>query len=227
MPSSSDARPSRARSRRRAWPAGRRPDHHDDRHRRGGAVAGCPHRRAASGCAPTCAGCRSSGSAASRERPASRGCTTICGVRPTVSRCCCRWSCVHWSSARRAVDGHPRRQWPVRRRRRSGGRGRGAARRADRRRGPGRPRSRSHLYPDSLAHDGLGRRLDGISSWCSRRTCRTVIERYLSATTSRTFLAAHGLHIDDIGAWVSHPGGPEGHRVDHARPSACPTMRSS
>ena len=29
------------------------------------------------------------------------------------------------------------------------------------------------------------------------------------ATTSPNFLAAHGLNIGDVGAWVSHPGGPK------------------
>jgi len=35
-----------------------------------------------------------------------------------------------------------------------------------------------------------------------------LIERYLSDDVT-TFLADHDLTIDDIGAWVSHPGGPK------------------
>ena len=36
----------------------------------------------------------------------------------------------------------------------------------------------------------------------------TVVERYLADDVTG-FLASHGLEIDDIGAWVSHPGGPK------------------
>jgi alkylresorcinol/alkylpyrone synthase len=35
-----------------------------------------------------------------------------------------------------------------------------------------------------------------------------LIERYLTEDVT-TFLGDHGLTIDDIGAWVSHPGGPK------------------
>jgi alkylresorcinol/alkylpyrone synthase len=34
------------------------------------------------------------------------------------------------------------------------------------------------------------------------------VERYLGADV-RAFLAAHSLMVDDVGAWVSHPGGPK------------------
>jgi alkylresorcinol/alkylpyrone synthase len=36
----------------------------------------------------------------------------------------------------------------------------------------------------------------------------TVVERYIGDDVT-TFLAAHGLTTTDIGAWVSHPGGPK------------------
>ena len=36
----------------------------------------------------------------------------------------------------------------------------------------------------------------------------TVVERYLGDDVTE-FLAAHGLNIADVGAWVSHPGGPK------------------
>ena len=35
-----------------------------------------------------------------------------------------------------------------------------------------------------------------------------VIERYLGDDVSN-FLGTHGLSVDDVGAWVSHPGGPK------------------
>jgi alkylresorcinol/alkylpyrone synthase len=35
-----------------------------------------------------------------------------------------------------------------------------------------------------------------------------VVEQYLGDDVTN-FLAAHGLKIDDIGTWVSHPGGPK------------------
>jgi alkylresorcinol/alkylpyrone synthase len=36
----------------------------------------------------------------------------------------------------------------------------------------------------------------------------TVVEQYIGDDVT-TFLAAHGLTTTDIGAWVSHPGGPK------------------
>jgi alkylresorcinol/alkylpyrone synthase len=35
-----------------------------------------------------------------------------------------------------------------------------------------------------------------------------VIERYVGDDVTN-FLGTHGLSIDDVGAWVSHPGGPK------------------
>ena len=63
------------------------------------------------------------------------------------------------------------------------------------------------------------------SGWCSRPTCPTVIERYLADDVTG-FLADHGLTIDDIGAWVSHPGGPKVIEAITAT-LGLPTMRSS
>ena len=36
----------------------------------------------------------------------------------------------------------------------------------------------------------------------------TLVERYLGDDVT-DFLGAHGLDIADVGAWVSHPGGPK------------------
>jgi alkylresorcinol/alkylpyrone synthase len=66
--------------------------------------------------------------------------------------------------------------------------------------------SRSHLYPDSLRTMGWDVGPDGFRLVLSPDVA-AVVERYLGADVTE-FLAAHGLGIDDIGAWVSHPGGP-------------------
>ena len=67
--------------------------------------------------------------------------------------------------------------------------------------------SRSHLYPDSLRTMGwdIGAR-DSRSSWAPE--VPTIVERYLGDDVT-DFLGAHGLSIADVGAWVSHPGGPK------------------
>ena len=67
--------------------------------------------------------------------------------------------------------------------------------------------SRSHLYPDSLRTMGYDVGASGFELVLSRDIA-TVIERYLTDDVA-TFLAAHGLSIADIGAWVCHPGGPK------------------
>lgn len=75
---------------------------------------------------------------------------------------------------------------------------------------PGRPTvvaSRSRFYPDSeramgwdVGDDGFQIVLDpGIPE---------IVRRHL-ATDVEKFLAAHGLTVKDIGAWVCHPGGPK------------------
>ena len=72
----------------------RRRDRHDDGDRRGGAVAGRPHRRAPGPAARRAVACRSSAWAAWPARRASRGCTTICAAHPTTSPRWCPSSCV-------------------------------------------------------------------------------------------------------------------------------------
>ena len=67
--------------------------------------------------------------------------------------------------------------------------------------------SRSHLYPDSLRTMGYDVGTTGFELVLSKDVA-AVVEQYI-ADDVNTFLAAHGLTTDDIGAWVSHPGGPK------------------
>ncbi len=160
---------------RRRGPAAqrRRPDHHDHRDRRGGAVAGRPDRRPARPAARCAAGAdvrpglrgrrgghradaRLSARRTRRRRRAGVGRTVLADV-----------------SGDRADDGHPRGQRAVRRRRRRGRRRRRAPRRTRSAcSGPDVLDSRSRLYPDSLRHDGLGRRRDRVPAGAVRRSAR-------------------------------------------------------
>ena len=74
-------------------------------------------------------------------------------------------------------------------------------------RGPGVLASRSRLYPDSLGTMGWQVGASGFQLILSP-DLPDLIERYLSDDVT-TFLADHDLAIADIGAWVSHPGGPK------------------
>jgi alkylresorcinol/alkylpyrone synthase len=67
--------------------------------------------------------------------------------------------------------------------------------------------SRSRQYPDSLHIMGWNVTSDGLQLVMSPELTN-VIDRHL-ADDVRGFLAAHGLTKDDIGAWVTHPGGPK------------------
>ncbi|SON63450.1 Polyketide synthase-like Pks10 [Mycobacterium simulans] len=67
--------------------------------------------------------------------------------------------------------------------------------------------SRSHLYPDSLRTMGYDVGSAGFELVLSKDLAE-VVEQYL-ANDVTTFLAAHGLTTTDIGAWVTHPGGPK------------------
>jgi alkylresorcinol/alkylpyrone synthase len=67
--------------------------------------------------------------------------------------------------------------------------------------------SRSHLYPDSLHTMGWEVGASGFRLVLSPDVPR-VVERYLADDVTG-FLASHGLEASDIGAWVSHPGGPK------------------
>ncbi|BBX61278.1 polyketide synthase-like Pks10 [Mycobacterium saskatchewanense] len=74
-------------------------------------------------------------------------------------------------------------------------------------RGPGIVDSRSHLYPDSLRTMGYDVGATGFELVLSKDVA-AVVEQYLHDDVTG-FLAAHGLSTTDIGAWVSHPGGPK------------------
>jgi alkylresorcinol/alkylpyrone synthase len=67
--------------------------------------------------------------------------------------------------------------------------------------------SRSHLYPDSLRTMGWDIGSVGFQLVLSPDV-PAVVERYLGEDVTG-FLAAHGLTIGEVGAWVSHPGGPK------------------
>ena len=67
--------------------------------------------------------------------------------------------------------------------------------------------SRSHLYPDSLSTMGWDVGANGMRLVLSP-DLPTVIERYVGDDVTN-FLGTHALSVDDIGAWVSHPGGPK------------------
>ncbi|TGD87595.1 type III polyketide synthase [Mycolicibacterium sp. CH28] len=67
--------------------------------------------------------------------------------------------------------------------------------------------SRSHLYPDSLRTMGWDVGASGMQLVLSA-DLPELIEHYLRDDVTG-FLGAHGLDIDKIGTWVSHPGGPK------------------
>lgn len=67
--------------------------------------------------------------------------------------------------------------------------------------------SRSHLYPDSLRTMGWDVGASGLRLVLSA-DLPDVIERYLRADVTG-FIGEHGLDLDDIATWVSHPGGPK------------------
>ncbi|CAA0117530.1 Alpha-pyrone synthesis polyketide synthase-like Pks11 [Mycolicibacterium vanbaalenii] len=67
--------------------------------------------------------------------------------------------------------------------------------------------SRSHLYPDSLRTMGWDVDASGFRLVLSPDVPR-VVERHLGEDVVG-FLHTHGLGVEDIDTWVSHPGGPK------------------
>lgn len=73
--------------------------------------------------------------------------------------------------------------------------------------GPDVLATRSRLYPDSLGTMGWDVGPAGFRLVLSP-DLPDLIERYFADDVTG-FLGEHGLTIDDIGSWVSHPGGPK------------------
>jgi alkylresorcinol/alkylpyrone synthase len=67
--------------------------------------------------------------------------------------------------------------------------------------------SRSHLYPDSQRTMGWDVGAGGLKIVLDAQV-PALVQQYLGEDI-RSFLAAHSLRVDDVGAWVSHPGGPK------------------
>jgi alkylresorcinol/alkylpyrone synthase len=67
--------------------------------------------------------------------------------------------------------------------------------------------SRSHLYPDSQRTMGWDIDSSGFRLVLSPDVPK-VVEKYLGDDVIN-FLAAHEMSIEDVGTWVSHPGGPK------------------
>lgn len=67
--------------------------------------------------------------------------------------------------------------------------------------------SHSRQYPESLHIMGWNVGSDGMQLAMSPELTK-VMDRHLAGDVN-SFLAAHGLTKDDIGAWITHPGGPK------------------
>jgi alkylresorcinol/alkylpyrone synthase len=73
--------------------------------------------------------------------------------------------------------------------------------------GPDIVDSRSRLYPDSLHIMGWDVGSDGMQLRLSPDLTK-LVEQYLAGDVNG-FLGTHGLSSDDVGAWITHPGGPK------------------
>jgi alkylresorcinol/alkylpyrone synthase len=67
--------------------------------------------------------------------------------------------------------------------------------------------SRSRIYPDSLGTMGYDVGATGFELVLSKDVA-AIIEQYIEEDVTQ-FLGAHGLAATDVGAFVSHPGGPK------------------
>src|SRR5674476_1480503 len=67
--------------------------------------------------------------------------------------------------------------------------------------------SRSHLYPDSEQIMGWDVGAGGLKIVLDAQV-PAIVQKYLGQDI-RSLLAAHSLQVDDVGPWVSHPGGPK------------------
>ena len=83
--------------------------------------------------------------------------------------------------------------------------------------------TRSHLYPDTEGVMGWDIGSDGFGIVLTAEV-PDLVHQYLGPDI-RALLGAHGLTVQDIGAWVSHPGGPkiiEAIEAELGRRTACP-----
>lgn len=67
--------------------------------------------------------------------------------------------------------------------------------------------SRSHLYPDTERALGMDLRSEGLRVVLDPQVVQ-LTEKYLGDDI-RTFLSDHELTVEDVAAWVLHPGGPK------------------
>lgn len=67
--------------------------------------------------------------------------------------------------------------------------------------------SRSHLYPDTRRTMGWDVGGGGLKIVLDAQV-PAIVKQYLGQDV-RSFLAAHSLQVEEVGAWVSHPGGPK------------------
>jgi alkylresorcinol/alkylpyrone synthase len=67
--------------------------------------------------------------------------------------------------------------------------------------------SRSHLYPDSLGTMGYDVGAAGFELVLSKDVA-TIVQQHIGENVTK-FLVGHNLTTADIGAWVTHPGGPK------------------
>ncbi|MGS0683919.1 type III polyketide synthase [Nakamurella sp. GG22] len=67
--------------------------------------------------------------------------------------------------------------------------------------------TRSHLYPDTQGVMGWDIGSDGFGIVLTAEV-PDLVHQYLGPDI-RALLGSHGLRVQDIGAWVSHPGGPK------------------
>ncbi len=67
--------------------------------------------------------------------------------------------------------------------------------------------TRSHLYPDTQGVMGWDIGSDGFGIVLTAEV-PDLVHQYLGPDI-RALLGSHGLRVEDIGAWVSHPGGPK------------------
>ena len=86
--------------------------------------------------------------------------------------------------------------------------------------------SRSRLYPDTERAMGWDIGATGFRIVLGAEV-PDLVRDAISATTSTEFLADHGLRVDDIGAWVCHPGGPKVIEAMQRRARRSPARRWS